>query len=264
MEIGFIGAGKMAEAILAGMLKKQLCEAGTMMVSDVSADRLHYMQKTYEVQPASGNLEVAATCGTLILAVKPQDMSKVLDEIEDVIIDKSVVSIAAGKTLALFENRVPKARWIRAMPNLGCQAGEGMTVVCPGSLATRYDIDWVKSIFQSCGKVQELTEDEFDTVTALSGSGPAFFAFVVEALVEAAVKRGMPETVALELALQTMRGTAAVMQQQCLAPSQFIKAVASKGGTTAAGLSVLETCDVRGHLAATLQAAAERSESLSG
>lgn len=263
MQIGFIGAGKMAEALLAGMLARGVCRADDVLVSDVDAVRLNVMQDRFGVGTLRDNVETVRRSHAVILAVKPQELENALAGVDAVSAGKLVISIAAGKRLAFFEKLLPGARGVRVMPNLACQVGQGMSVVCGSTQSTAADLALVRRIFESCGRVVEQDESQFDTVTALSGSGPAFFAYVLNALAEAAVTRGMAAQTARELALQTMLGTAAVMLEKRSLPIDFIAGVASKGGTTAAGLDVLNGSDVANVLATVLAAAADRSAALS-
>jgi pyrroline-5-carboxylate reductase len=262
MRTGFIGAGKMAEALLAGLLERGVCQVGELLVSDVDAGRLDVIRGRYGVDALRDNADVVRRSDAVVLAVKPQDLEGVLSGLKAVVAGKLVISIAAGKQLAFFEERLPGARVVRVMPNLACQVGQGMSVLCGGASAIDADLALVRRMFESCGRVARQEESQFDTVTALSGSGPAFFAYMLDALAGAAVARGMAADTALELALQTMLGTAAVMLERGTLPAEFMAGVASKGGTTAAGLDVLRGSDVSTVLEAVLAAAAERSVAL--
>lgn len=263
MRTGFVGGGKMAEALLSGMLERKVCTAGEVLVSDRDAGRRQWLRDRYGIETLEQNRAVVERSQTVILAVKPQDLDAVLDELAPAASGRLFVSIAAGRRLAYFEARLRGARVVRVMPNLACQVGEGMSACCGGTGTTAADAALVRRMFESCGRVVDLDESLFDTVTALSGSGPAFFAYVVQALVDAAVKQGMEAATALELALQTMRGAATVMMQGRTAPADFMASVASKGGTTIAGLAVLENSDLRAVLQSTLDAAARRSSQMS-
>lgn len=263
MRTGLIGGGKMAEALLSGMLAQKVCKAEELLVSDLDPGRRQWLHERYGIETLEQNLAVAERSDVVILAVKPQHLDPVLTELAPVAAGRLFVSIAAGRRLATFEQRLSGARMVRVMPNLPFQAGEGMSVCCRGTAATEADIELVRQMLESGGRVLELDESFFDVVTALSGSGPAFLAFVVQAFVQTAVLHGMATETALELALQTMRGTATIMMQDGIAPADLMTSVASKGGTTAAGLAVLDNSDVRAVLQATLDAAAQRSAELS-
>lgn len=263
MRTGLIGGGKMAEALLSGMLAQTVCMADEVLVSDLDPGRRQWLSEHYGIETLQQNRAVVERSEAVILAVKPQDLDAVLDDLAPVAAGRLFVSIAAGRRLAYFEARLDGVRLVRVMPNLPFQAGEGMSVCCRGAHATDADIGLVRQMLASGGRVLELDESFFDVVTALSGSGPAFFAFVVQAFVQTAVAQGMATETALELALQTMRGTATIMMQRGITPADLMASVASKGGTTAAGLAVLENSDVPAVLRATLDAAARRSGELS-
>ena len=262
--MGFVGGGKMAEAMISSLIRGHVAQAHELFVSDVAADRRDILKSLYGVNVYSRNRAVPESVEVLVLAVKPQDLAAVMLELEsDIGAEHLLVSIAAGKTLAFIEAFVPRARVIRVMPNLACQVSEGMSVFCMGSGATEADRRIAERMLTSFGRALELPEATFDAVTALSGSGPAFFAFVMNAMVAAAVDEGMVAEDALVLARQTMLGTARVLIERGMPPSELIAAVASPGGTTAAGLAVLEKSDLRAVLARTIKAAARRSAELS-
>lgn len=263
MKIGFIGGGKMAEALLSGLLSQHVVNQDDICLSDRDECRCEWIAGKYGVSTRSRNRDVVTASDCIILAVKPQDLDLVLEALEDVSQSRLFVSIAAGRRLDYFQSRLSGARIVRVMPNLACQVGEGMSVYCRGKDATDVDADWVKRMLESCGKAIELDESRFDQVTALSGSGPAFYAFFAKAMIDRSVECGMDAQTAELLALQTMRGAATVMLQNNISCADLMKNVASKGGTTAAGFSVLENSDVSQVVCDTLDAAAQRSAALS-
>ncbi len=262
MQMGFVGGGKMAEALLRGFLEKGGGTAGQIGVSDVAPDRLAALQNSYGVRVFTTNEALAAGSTCVVLAVKPQELGKVLEEIAGVVTGKTVISIAAGCALSFLEARLPGARLVRAMPNLACQAGEGMTALCCGQMAGKEDLDAARALFACSGEVVECEEGFFDWVTAVSGSGPAFWTQLCAYQVEAAMAAGLDEPTARLLVLQTMLGTATFLRKSGAVFDDFMAAVASKGGTTAAGLAVLREHPVREALRATLEAAANRSAAL--
>ncbi len=264
MKIGFIGGGKMAEAIAASLLDAHMVEAGDVIVSDISVERRDVLAAQYGIAVTDSNLTVVSESDTVVLAVKPQDLDAVLEGVASGMADKLAVSIAAGKPLSYFEALLPGARVVRVMPNLACQVGEGMSAYCGGSSATAADLELVAGILGCAGQTLELPESLFDVVTALSGSGPAFFAYALKSLADGAVREGMEPDAALMLAEQTMLGTAKVLMEKGVEPSDFMAQVASKGGTTAAGLAVLEDSSVATVLESTIKAAADRSRELRG
>ena len=262
MKIGFIGGGKMAEAIAASLLDAGMVEAGDVVVSDISAERLEALASKYGFAVTDSNPTVVTGSDIVVLAVKPQELDVVLEGVASATAGKLVVSIAAGKPLSYFEALLPGARIVRVMPNLACQVGEGMSAYCGGSDATEADLQQVDAILGCAGRALQVDEALFDAVTALSGSGPAFFAYALKALADGAVQEGMAPDAALLLAKQTMLGTAKVLLEKDLTPDTFMGQVASKGGTTAAGLAVLKEGPVALGLQSTIKAAADRSREL--
>ena len=199
----------------------------------------------------------------MFLAVKPQNLAEVVSDAVGAFTDKHlVISILAGKKLATLEALLPAARVVRVMPNLPAVVSEAMSVFCLGARVGPVDRDTVLKLLGSFGKVLELPEDMFDAVTALSGSGPAFFACVLKEMVAAAVKLGLGVDQARLMAEQTMLGTARLLIEKGQTPDDLIRAVSSAKGTTAAGMAVLETSPLALILQETLTAAARRSREL--
>ena len=265
MAIGFLGAGKMAEALLSSLVLDELCEPWEIIVCDISKERRDWMAEQYEVAVTDDAAEVVEECDVLVVAVKPQDVDALLAGVKDQLNEEHlVISIAAGKTLAALQGVIgTKPRLVRVMPNLALSVGEGMSVFCAAENVTEDDKDAAMELFGAAGAVLELPEQNFDAVTALSGSGPAFVAYVLQAMIKAAVALGLPEEDARLLAEQTLIGTAVHLQTTGDDIGEFIQAVASPKGTTAAGLAVLEASDVSTVIAQTLAAAAARSRELS-
>ena len=264
MRIGFIGAGRMAEAIMAALLDSKLAAAHEVFASDISAERRKLLKTRYGVNMYSKNAVIPDSSEILLLAVKPQQLDVVLEELAPQINSQHlVISIAAGKKVRGIELCLPDARVIRVMPNLACLVAEGMSVFCTGSKTTAADIAVVTRLLSCFGKVLELPEEQFDAVTALSGSGPAFLAYLLNGMVEAGVQEGLDRQHALLLVEQTMLGTAKLLIEKGTDPQDLIRSVTSAKGTTAAGLAVLEESDVLATLFKTIRAAAERSKELS-
>lgn len=261
--IGFIGAGKMAEAMMAGLIAKQVFRPGEIVAADISADRLAELGGRMGIRTVRDNAEVARQAMTCVLAVKPQQLDDVLRRLApEITREHLLISIAAGKTTASLEALLPAGRLVRVMPNIACLAGEGMNVFTCGSRATTADANDVRTLLGCCGKVMELAEDQFDAVTALSGSGPAFFAWFLDRLVDGAVAAGLTRRQALFLAEQTMAGTARLLMEKQMEPADLAAAVTSPGGTTAAGRAVLEQVDLADRLNNVIRAAALRSREL--
>ncbi|MEJ2182673.1 MAG: pyrroline-5-carboxylate reductase [Nitrospirota bacterium] len=257
--IGFIGGGNMAEALLRGMAGKGL---EGVQVSEPSEERRRHLESALGVAAFYDNPRLARTSDIVLLAVKPQGMEAVLEEIRGALTpEKTVVSIAAGITLRYLEERLGTRKLVRVMPNMGAMVGESMSVLSLCECFAEGEITPVRDIFMSSGRVLVLPEKYMDAVTALSGSGPAFLALFVEAMARAGEQAGLRESDARELALQTLRGTAALLDSG-LSPERMIEMVRSPGGTTAAGLEVFEKRALRLTVAEALQAAARRAAEL--
>lgn len=265
MTIGFLGAGKMAEAILASMVQGGLSEPWNVVACDKVKERRDFLAEQYGVAVTDDVAQTVKDCKVLILAVKPQDLDALLADVKKLLTDKHLlISIAAGKTLATLKKAAgTKPRLVRVMPNLALMVQEGMSVYCAAKNAKAVDKQLVATIFGGAGSVLELAEKHFDAVTALSGSGPAFFAYMMQAMIEGAVALKLPKDAARLLAEQTLIGTGIYLQNTGRDTAEFIQAVCSPKGTTAAGMAVLEKSSVKNALAKTLAAAATRSAELS-
>lgn len=257
--IGFIGGGNMAEALIRGMTAEGMKD---IVVSEPRQDRGQELEKKYGVRAVQSNREAAESCSIIILAVKPQNMEPVLDEIADVIDDtKTVVSIAAGITISYLQSRLKTSRIIRVMPNTPALIQEGMSVYSLCECFAGNEVNVVRSILMSIGRVIALPERLMDTVTAVSGSGPAFIALFVEAMIEGGEKLGLSRTDATELAVQTALGTARLLDTG-MSPENLRQMVTSPGGTTAAGLKVFEEKGFKPLVFEALLAAKNRAEEL--
>ena len=258
----FLGAGQMGSAILGGLIRGGV-PAADIHVYDVDTARTASLANSLGVVAEPSADAAVGAADVVVLAVKPQHLGGLLDSIDRSLLEKPLfLSIAAGKTLAWLEERLPGARVVRAMPNLAMRVGEGMSAFCPGTLATDADAATAAFVLGCSGKVRPLPETLFDAVTALSGSGPAFFAVVLQAFAQAAVELGMPEADAQALALQTLVGTGKVLSEGTDTPAEFIRAVTSAKGTTEAGLKAMAASDLQSIANATLAAAATRSAEL--
>lgn len=264
MKISFIGSGKMAEAIVASLIRAKVASPSEIFASDASEDRRKAIKKDYGVNTYASNALVAGMGNVIFLAVKPQQLDAVLAEIApSVTREHLVISIAAGKRLARIEELLPEARVIRVMPNIACLVSEGMSVLCAGGRVQPADRVIARKLLGSVGRVLELPEDQFDAVTALSGSGPAFFAWIAGQAADAGAGIGLTREDALTLAAQTMLGTARLILEKPMSPAELVAAVSSPNGTTVEGLKVLTASTVGAVLTETLNAAARRSRELS-
>ena len=262
--LGFLGAGKMAEALMSGAIRGGVVEARNVLACDIVAARREDLAARLGVGTTGDPMEVAARCRRIVLAVKPQDLGALLAKVAPVLTREHLVfSIAAGKRLEWLQGIAAEARFVRVMPNLALMVGEGMCAYCPGALATEEDAAEAERLLGCSGRVARLPESCFDAVTALSGSGPAFFAKVMVDLAAAAEADGLPADAARLLAMQTMLGTARYLIETRQDPAEFIRAVSSPKGTTVAGLDVMNGSDIGAVLGETIHAAARRSRELS-
>ncbi len=249
----------MAEAIIKGMTSQG---ARDILVSEPREDRRKYLQQNYGVNTTASNAETASVCNIIILAVKPQNMETVLDEIKETVAEeKTVVSIAAGITFAYLSSKLKTKKLIRVMPNTPALIQEGMTVMSLCECFSDRDVSIVREIFMSIGKVITLPEKYMDAVTALSGSGPAFIALFIEAMVEGGINEGLNRDDALALAVQTAIGTSKLLDTG-MSPSSLRKMVTSPGGTTAAGFKVFDERGFEDTVIAAIKAATNRATEL--
>jgi pyrroline-5-carboxylate reductase len=261
--IAFIGAGQMAEALIEGMLAARACDPGHVWTTDLNAVRLDHMKRRFGVQVGSINRDAAQWGEVVVLAVKPQVLADVLEEIAPVLAGRLVVSIAAGVSVRWIADRVPRqTRIIRAMPNAPALVREGMTALCWGAGIEEEDGRLARALFEAVGRVVTVEERVMDAVTGLSGSGPAYAFVAIEALADGGVKMGLPRAVAELLAAQTLLGAARMVLETGEHPGTLKDRVASPGGTTIAGLHRLERGGARACLIAAVEAAARRSGEL--
>jgi pyrroline-5-carboxylate reductase len=282
--IAIIGGGSIGEALLAGLLRAGR-QAKDLAVSEKDPTRAKYLSETYSVLMTSPS-DAAENAAYIIVAVKPADVESVVAEIAEAVAradngtdEQVIVSVAAGVTTAFYESMLPAgAPVIRVMPNAPMVVGGGVSALSRGSFATVEQLKDVSSIFAAVGGVLTVPESQLDAVTAVSGSGPAYFFLMAEALVDAGVAAGLSRPVATELVSQTMAGSAAMLLDRLddqpsggdaakgvstdTSPAQLRATVTSPGGTTAAGLRELERGGLRAAVADAVFAAKTRSEQL--
>ena len=263
-KIGFIGGGKMGEALINGILRAGLSPSDKIMVSDVDKKRLQILEKEAGIKTTQDNKKITSNSDILILAVKPNMMGSVLDELNSEITSKHlIISIAAGIPLSFIESSLNKGcRAIRVMPNTPCLVGETAAGYALGKKATRNDGKLVGQILDAVGKSFLLEEKYLDAVTGLSGSGPAFIYVVIEALADGGVKMGLPRDVAITLAAQTAFGAAKMVLESGTHIGQLRDSVTSPGGTTIEGLHALEKGGIRNALIDAVETATKKSKSL--
>ncbi len=263
-KIGFIGGGKMGEALINGILRAGLSSSDKIMVSDVDKKRLQILEKEAGIKTTQDNKKITSDSDIIILAVKPNMMGSVLDELNSEITSKHlIISIAAGIPLSFIESSLNKGcRAIRVMPNTPCLVGETAAGYALGKKATRNDGKLVGQILDAVGKSFLLEEKYLDAVTGLSGSGPAFIYVVIEALADGGVKMGLPRDVAITLAAQTAFGAAKMVLESGTHIGQLRDSVTSPGGTTIEGLHALEKGGIRNALIDAVETATKKSKSL--
>lgn len=259
MRIGFVGGGKMAEAMMRGFSEKT--GNRNILVYDPSRKRLDHLKKTYRVKASRSNLDLVRNADIIILAVKPFDVGKVCQEVRDLAKGKLFISIAAGVTLSYLSDCLGNARIVRTMPNTPALVGQGMTVIASSPETLKKDVVTASRIFSHIGEVLVMDEKLIDAVTAVSGSGPAFVSLFVEALVDGAVRMGIPREPALQLVLQTVQGSVSMIKSG-IHPAELREMVTSPGGTTAEGLSVMEHRGFKGIIGDAVKKACERAANL--
>lgn len=262
--IGFVGAGSMAEALIRGLLKDGHCLVETISASGPRQERMDELAQRFGIYTSRANTDVVERSEIVVLAVKPQIMNRVLDEIADAMRDDAlVISIAAGVPLEAIENRLhADCRVIRTMPNTPALVDAGATAIARGSRATNDDLAVARTIFDAVGMSIELEEYLMDAVTGLSGSGPAYMFLILEALSDAGVKVGLSRRNAQKLAAQTVLGSAKLLLETDYHPGLLKDMVTSPGGTAIAGLHTLEAGGLRTTLMDAVEAATRRSQEL--
>lgn len=267
-ELGIIGAGNMAEAIVRGVLSAKLLLGHQIIAADPSAVRRELFAKQLGVQVVEDNSAAAGNCRTLFLSVKPQHMAAVLGGLGGVLKpDTLIISIAAGISSGFIEKQLGgQTPWrvIRTMPNTPMLIGEGMVAMASGRNARPEDLHLARGLFEVCAQVMELPEDKIDAVTAISGSGPAYFFFLVEQLVQAGVEMGLTPEQAHTLATRTALGAAKMLTTSSDSPAELRRKVTSPGGTTQAAIETMQSRDVPASIIAAVHRAAQRSRELGG
>jgi len=262
--VGLIGGGQMGEALVRGMIQARMLGPDKIMVAEPDTARQQYLQSTYSVRIAADAAELASSCSTLILAVKPQIVGVVLDQYRPCVTNGHlVISIAAGVPIRTLEQGLGEnVRIIRVMPNTPALVLAGASALSPNSKTTPEDMKTAMALFSAVGTCVELSENLLDAVTGLSGSGPGYVFTFIEAMVDGGVLAGLPRPVAEQLVLQTVYGSAKLAIETG-EPAAVLKGrVTSPAGTTIAGLQVLEESGMRGAIMTAIDTAAERSREL--
>jgi len=262
--VAILGGGKIGEALLSGLLRGERT-AADVVVSEKHAERASYIAQKYSVKTIDV-AEAAAAATTLVVAVKPQDIDSLLAELAPHATPRHlVVSVAAGVPTARIEQALPQGvAVVRCMPNTPALVDQAMTAVSAGAHADEAHLAVAEELLGAVGRVVRVPESQLDAVTALSGSGPAYFFYLVEAMIDAGILLGLPRTLSAELIVQTAIGSAVMLRDSGEHPVQLREAVTSPGGTTIAAIRELEVHGVRAALLAAIEAAARRSKELGG
>ncbi len=265
INLGIIGGGVMAEAIASRLLAAKIYPSSTVLVSEPQSQRRVFWQQQYGVQVTSDNQTVIKTASIILLAVKPQILDQLLSQLDLSSLRSSqalIISILAGTTLEKLESAFIECPVIRVMPNTPATVGAGISAIASGKKVNSAHIEAAKKIFAAVGQVVEVPESMMDGVTGLSGSGPAFVALMIEALADGGVAVGLPRAIALQLAIQTVLGTATLIKESGLHPAELKDRVTSPGGTTIAGVAALERAGFRAAAIEAVKAAYSRSQEL--
>ena len=262
--IGLLGAGNLAGALLRGLIASRTVSAERIRASDVRAERLAELERAHGISTCLSNCELTTWSDVVVLAVKPQVMPAVLEEMAPSLdASKLVISVAAGVAISSLQARLPKqTRIVRVMPNTAALVLAGATAIAAGPAATAEDVALTSSLFLAVGRTAVLDESLMNVATGLSGSGPAYVMLMIEALADGAVRLGMTRDTALLLTAQTLYGAAKLQLETGTHPAQLKDQVTSPGGTTAAGLHALEAGAARAALMAAVSAATQRAEEL--
>jgi len=263
--IGFIGAGNMGSALIAGLVEGKEFEAGQILVRDIQEEKTDYLVRKYHVRRSDSNRELIRDCSTVILAVKPKEIKTVLEEVKNELSDKHLlISIAAGVPINTIRDVIQRdIPIIRIMPNTPAKIGMGITAISPGPLVKAKDIDMAEKIFSQVGDTVIVDEEMMDAVTALSGSGPGYIFQIMENFVDAGMKLGLSREIAYRLIVQTFLGAAQLARESKESLAELRDAVTSPGGTTSRGLAVMKERDLVNIITEVVEAAWRRSKELS-
>ncbi len=239
MKVGIIGCGNMGKILIESLISIRAPEIGKIIVSDKNSKRIRDINQKYKIE-ITDNLKLVKLADVIIIAVKSQALTLLLRDISDSINSSSlVISIAAGIKISFmqrfFKTNVPI---IRVMPNAACLVNEGISVLARGKFVSNEDVERTVKIFGQFGETVEINEKFMDVVTAISGSGPGYIAYIINSLIQESVSQGLSKRVATKLVIKTLIGTGRLLEKTGMEPAELIKKVASKGGTTEAALNV--------------------------
>lgn len=263
-KVAFLGGGKMGEALISGLIRSGGRDEDEIMVTCRRGKRANELADRYGIEATLSNEEAVAWADVLVLAVKPQDMDALLDQISALVrADQLVISFAAGIRTSFVETKVPEGTAVvRVMSNVPVMVDEAMTVAAAGSNVDEEHLAMVEELLSNVGRVLRLSEEHMDAVTATSGSGPAYFFLLAEAMIDACILLGLSRDVATELIVQTMLGSAKMLRDTGKHPVILREMVTSPGGTTIAAIRELENAGIRAAFLNAIHAARDRSAEL--
>jgi pyrroline-5-carboxylate reductase len=262
--VAILGCGKIGESLLAGLLSSSWREPAEVVATVRREERVSELRGHYGIEVLRSNTEAVAGAGLVVVAVKPQDIEGLLGEIGPVLRpEQTVLSVAAAITTAAIENHLgAPVPVVRSMPNAPAIVHEGIAGICAGRHAREEDLALAEECLSHLGGVARVPEQYMDAVTAVSGSGPAYFALLAEAMIEAGILLGLSREISTQLVVQTMFGTAKLLRDEHMHPVELREAVTSPGGTTIRAIRELERAGVRAAFLNAIQAAMERSKEL--
>ena len=262
--IAVLGAGKIGESLIAGLVSSEWCEPGQIVATARRPERLEELSARYGVATTPANKEAVQDAAVIVIAVKPQDIEELLAELAGAVTPaQTVLSVAAAIPTALIERRLGDGvPVVRAMPNTPVTVREGMAGVAAGRHAAEEHLRRAEEVLAHLGRSVRVSESYMDAVTAVSGSGPAYFALLAESMIEAGILLGLSREIATDLVVQTMLGTAKLLRDEKMHPVELREMVTSPGGTTIAAIRELEQAGVRAAFLNAIQAAMVRSKEL--
>lgn len=264
MKIGFIGTGNMAQAMIGGILKKQVCTKEDIIASDCMEASCVKNHERFGIETTTENTQVAEKADILVLSVKPQYYESVIAQIKDTLRDEQlIITIAPGKTLAWLREQFGRdVKIIRTMPNTPALVGEGMTAACPNEFVEKADLEKALAVLNSFSKTEVVAESLMDVVVSVSGSSPAYIFMLIEAMADGAVSDGMPRSQAYEFAAQAVLGSAKMVLETGKHPGELKDMVCSPGGTTIEAVRVLEERGFRSAIIEAMKSCVEKSRNM--
>jgi pyrroline-5-carboxylate reductase len=263
-KIAILGGGRIGEALLSGLLSSGWRDASEVVITDRGAERVAELHERYGVEATADNADAVAGAGLVVVAVKPQDIDALLAQVgTHLTTEQTVISIAAAIPTAHIEERIADGvPVVRAMPNAPATVHEGMAGICAGAHTSDEQLALAEELLGHLGRVVRVPESSMDAITAVSGSGPAYFALLAEAMIEAGILLGLSREISTTLVVQTMFGTAKQLRDQGMHPVELRESVTSPGGTTIAAIRELEQAGVRAAFLNAIQAAMDRAREL--